>query len=241
MSRINLRIDASIESKGGKSREKKKVPSMPPQTAEEANLILDELWEISPTLSLTCSMSALTGLRYSDASWLRYDDFYDEYGNFKEQFSVCQQKTFRMRMGRKKSDISAQEAFRKSSLNIYTNDEVRKIVEESRYYSCSSEFLFANKRSRRKDTDGNIIDRPMSIESASEHHARVKNKLRLKYHLGTHSWRKYFALMLLKQGASIEKIRDLLGHSSLVSTNAYLHTFSDDLKQVVTKLSLGNH
>lgn len=178
---------------------------MPPQTAEEANQILDEL------------------------------------GNFKDQFTICQQKTFRMRMGRKKSKISAQDAFRKSSVTIYTSDEVKKIVEESIHYSGGSEFLFANKRSRRKDTDGNIIDRPMSIESASEHHAKVKNKLKLKYHLGTHSWRKYFALMLLQQGTSIEKIRDLLGHSNLVSTNAYLHTFSDDLKQAVTKLRLGSH
>ena len=242
MSRINQRIDASLykpNSTTGKMK-KRKAPSMPPKDKKEANRILDRLYERSPTLALCCQMSALTGLRYSDASWLTYDDFYDEHDNFKPFFTLCQQKTFRMRVGRKDNPMSDSEAYRKSSVTIYTNKEIQNIVEESRIFSTGGGFLFSNPRSRKKLEDGTYIERPMSVVSADWHHQKVKNDMRLSYTLGTHSWRKFFALLLVQNGATVEKIRDLLGQSSLISTNAYLHSFTGDLQQHINELSLGH-
>lgn len=238
--RINRRIDAKIVrpiTKSGEAK-KSKSASMPPKTPELANLILDRLYERNPILSLTCQMAALTGLRYSDASWLKYDDFYNAKGEFLESFEICQQKTFSMRVGRKDQPMSQDEAFRKSLVTVYTNAEIEDIVKETRLFSKGSEFLFANPRSRIVQDDGTVIDRPMSVESADWHHDRVSKELNLDWTLGTHSWRKYFAKRLVKMGATVEEIRDLLGQSSLASTNAYLISIEEDLKAHVKKLTL---
>lgn len=238
MSRLNRRIDAirpAIETKdGGKKRRKEE--SKPPRSDEEANRIFDELWEINPLLSLTAQLCSLTGLRYTDAAWLRYDDFYDEYGNFRSQFQLCQQKVYRQRVARNPDEES--EAFRRSQTTIYNTSEIQQLVEETRFYSASKEYLFANRRSQARDESGQIIERPMSVESASAHHLVIRTKLKLPYTLGTHSWRKYFVAKLVKAGASVEKIRDLLGQASLTSTNHYLHSEENELKQLVNNITL---
>lgn len=236
MNRLNKRIDSSrIAYKENGEVKRKKKPSMPPRNQQEANLILDRLWAKNPLLSLTASMSALTGLRYSDAAWLRFDDFYDEHGDFKTHFDLCQQKIFRMKMGRGASSES--DAFRKSMVRVYTNESIEEIVEECRSYSQSDEYLFANARSRVVTEEG-VIHRPMSVESADWHHANVARELNLKYTLGTHSWRKYFSSMLIQQGATVEKIRDLLGQKSLQSTNHYLHSEDDALAALISKIQI---
>ncbi|NGZ66652.1 tyrosine-type recombinase/integrase [Vibrio aestuarianus subsp. cardii] len=238
--RLNRRVDAKITrpiTKHGKQK-KSKVATVPPKTPEMANLILDRLYERNPILSLTCQMSALTGLRYSDCSWLKYDDFYTPTGDFRESIHVCQQKTYGMRVGRKNKPMSQDEAFRKSIVVVYTNSEIEEVVKETRLFSNGSEFLFANPRSRIVLDDKRTIDRPMSVESADWHHDKVSKELNLDWQLGTHSWRKYFAKRLVKMGATVEEIRDLLGQSSLASTNAYLISIEDDLKNHIKNLTL---
>ncbi|WP_039970646.1 tyrosine-type recombinase/integrase [Vibrio halioticoli] len=245
MRRINPRVDANLI--GGRNfdsiapKKKRKTASMPPESVKDANRILDALYERSPILSLCCQMSALTGLRYSDSTWLRYDDFYDSYGNFKDSVAVVQQKPFNMRMGRKDSEFSAEKernALRKSIVTLYTTNEIKKIVDETRLFSGGSDFLFANARSKTTDEFGGVITRPMHIVSADRHHSAVQDDLQLKFKLGTHSWRKFFALQLVRSGTTIEKIRDLLGQTSLVSTDKYLHSFTHELRAEVQKISL---
>lgn len=232
MSRVNRRID----SKGSdKKVEKTKEASLPPSDAKELELILDRLWEINPLLSLTCSMSALSGLRYSDCSWLRYDDFFTAGGRSKPHFDLIQQKPYRMRIA---NGVETAEAERKSKVRIYVNQEMLEIVEETRFHSKSEDFLFANGRSALRESDGTIIHRPMAVESAAAHLAKVGKELDLSYTLGTHSFRKYFVRLLIQQGATIEKIKDLLGQSSLQSTNHYLHTFDNELAPIIEKISL---
>ncbi|WP_305831168.1 tyrosine-type recombinase/integrase [Photobacterium leiognathi] len=238
MARINNRIDSKFIDLTLSGKEKKrKEHSLPPRNEREANLILDRLWDRNPILALTCQMSALTGLRYSDASWLKFSDFYDEFGSFKTSFKLCQQKTFNMRIG-SKNPLSPPDAFRKSVVTIYTNSDILEIVEQCKVFNPNSEYLFANKRSALKDSDSNVIDRPMSTESASWHHAIVRKELELPYVLGTHSWRKYFAKLLIQHGATPEKVRDLLGQKSLESTNLYLHTVEEELVPLIKNISL---
>ncbi|MEZ9863843.1 tyrosine-type recombinase/integrase [Vibrio breoganii] len=244
MARLNPRIDAKIldDSKSSTNGAKKtKTASMPPKTIEQANRILDALYDRSPTLSLCCQMSALTGLRYSDSAWLKYSDFYDKHGNFLEQVTVIQQKSYNMRLGRSGVELTKENriaALRKSKVEIYTTQEIQKIVEETRYFSDGSEFLFANARSRTKDENGEVVSRPMHVVSADRHHTAVQDELKLNFNLGTHSWRKFFALQLVRNGTTIEKIRDLLGQSSLASTDRYLHSFTHELRGEVQKVSL---
>ena len=238
MFRINKRIEKPAQQTKTGEAKKIKGASMPPESMEQANQIFDELWERSPILCLTAQMSSLTGLRYSDASWLRYDDFFDEFDQFKSQFEVCQQKVFRIRESRKSESENTSEIFRKSVVTIYTSEAIKEIVEETRHHSSSASFLFGNKRSQLVTDSGEIIERPMSVETASWHHLEVKKKLKLGYTLGTHSWRKFYVRLLIDNGATVEKVRDLLGQSSLQSTNHYLHSIETDLNELVNKLSL---
>ena len=240
MSRLNRRVDAriSVQTTNLGKPKKAKEKSLPPHSLDLANAIFDRLFDYNPRLALSSQLSSLTGLRYSDCSWLKYSDFYDQYGNFKPSFEVCQQKTFGMRIGRKHKPLDEAEAFRKSLVTIYTNQEIEELVKETRFYSNGSEFLFANPRSKKVLENGDIIERPMSVESASEIHNKVQDDLKLDFKLGTHSWRKFFALMLIKQGATVVEIRDLLGQDSLASTNAYLEPILDVLKKHISNLSL---
>jgi integrase len=237
---LNRRIDAQLSprvDKNGKKK-KRKEHSMPPKDKEEAKRILDAAWQKNPTLCLCFSMQALTGLRYSDCSWLMYSDFFDEKGRFKKSFQICQQKSYRIRMSQKDKEVDADTAFRKSLVTIYNNPAIREIVEDCKHLNKNSDLLFPNNRSRIIDEDGTVIDRPMSVKSADYHLKKIKDELNLDFELGTHSWRKFFALMLLRDNTPIEQIRDLLGHDNIVSTNSYLHTFAEDLLEHTKKLRL---
>ncbi|NOI32277.1 tyrosine-type recombinase/integrase [Vibrio coralliilyticus] len=238
MTRINQRIDfdSSITTNHVGKPKRRKEATKPPKNAKEAKAIIDELYDRSPLLALTSSMSALTGLRYSDASWLKFSDFKDEFGNWKSSFDVCQQKTYRMRIARNKDNATS--AYNASLVRIFLNEDIKEIVEECRFLSCSKEFLFANKRSRVVDEQGRTIDRPMDIRSANYHHENVRKKLKLNYSLNTHSWRKYFAKKLIQKGETLEKVRDSLGQTSLNSTNHYLTTFDEELAPIIEKMRL---
>ena len=240
MLRTNKRIDErlTLQRKSNGELKKRKEASLPPSNADEANKIFDELWEINPVLSLSCQMQSLTGLRYSDASWLKYDDFIASSGHYLEHFDVIQQKVFNMLMHDKYKNISEAQAVKSSTVRIYINDAIKDVVAECKAINAESEYLFSNKRSAYLDEENVRRERPMSVHSASEHHLNVQKKLKLDYPLGTHSWRKYFAKLLLDHNATVVDVRDLLGHSSLNSTNTYLQTFEDKLKPLIQKLSL---
>jgi len=233
--RIDERVDLP-KNKDGKSK-KKKDSSKPPENNRQAERIFDALWDINPVLSLCSQMQAVTGLRYSDASWLKYSDFINDDGSYKDCVDVIQQKVFNMIMYSKKTPVA--EAVRKSTVRVFVNDSVKEIVAECQQINANSEYLFANKKSVYLDGDNVKQDRPMSVQSASEHHATVQKKLRLNYELGTHSWRAFFAMSLLNKGAEVLDVRDMLGHLSITSTNSYLHTFSDRLNKLAQKINLG--
>ena len=66
---------------------------------------------------------------------------------------------------------------------------------------------------------------------------KVAIKLGLKYPLSTHSFRKMFALLIIKGGASVHQARDALGQSSLSATDHYLRTFMSENKSFTDKIS----
>lgn len=237
---INRRIDAQFSKKVNKdgNERKTKEHSMPPQNKDAAKRILDAVWQKNPTLCLCFSMQALTGLRYSDCSWLMYSDFFDDKGRFKKSFQICQQKSYRIRMAQKDKEVDAEAAFRKSLVTVYNNEAIKEIVNDCKHLNKNSALLFPNSRSRAIDENGEVVDRPMSVRSADYHLKQIKDELNLDFELGTHSWRKFFALMLLRDNTPIEQIRDLLGHDNIVSTNSYLHTFAEDLLKHTEKLRL---
>jgi integrase/recombinase XerD len=65
-----------------------------------------------------------------------------------------------------------------------------------------------------------------------QHYAR---KARVKKRVTCHTFRHSVATHLLKNRASIRHIQALLGHSSLQSTERYLHLEISDLKDVIAR------
>jgi len=82
-------------------------------------------------------------------------------------------------------------------------------------------------RSRR----GGGMSRYVIYERVRRHsrHARVDQKV------SPHTLRHTFATHLVKIGVQLVTIRDLLGHRSISSTQVYLHTTAEDLRQAARK------
>ena len=55
--------------------------------------------------------------------------------------------------------------------------------------------------------------------------------------LHTHSFRHYFATSLVEKGANIKAIQELLGHSSLATTQVYLSVTADHLEDAIRLLN----
>ncbi|WP_181318336.1 tyrosine-type recombinase/integrase [Photobacterium kishitanii] len=221
----------------GHSLRKRKAPSIPPQSDAELNRIIDDVYSRNRILSYSFLMQALTGLRYSDCSQLMFSDFYHN-GKMVDSFPVVQQKTFNARVTKmqendKFKDWTEQQIYRraasKSTVTIYVNESISELVEMSKIENPNSEYLFANKHPRSKGF-------PMDIRNAEYHLKKTERNLQLNYQLRTHSLRKCFAVKLVRNKVNLIKIRDLLGHDSIETTNAYLSTIGTELAQAVSEL-----
>ena len=61
--------------------------------------------------------------------------------------------------------------------------------------------------------------------------SRVSSKVKKSPHILRHS----FATHLLNNGATLNSVKELLGHSSLASTQAYTHNSLEQIKKVFNK------
>lgn len=58
----------------------------------------------------------------------------------------------------------------------------------------------------------------------------IRKELKIEQKIGTYSARHSFSTVLKRKGVSTEYIKESLGHSSLVTTENYLDSFTDDVK-----------
>ena len=108
---------------------------------------------------------------------------------------------------------------------VYYGEYAEKIL--AKYLdvrNSNSEFLILNNKGNKITVRGveKIIDK-ISITAA------VKN------HVTPHTFRHTFATHLLNYGADIKSVQELLGHSSLNTTEIYTHITNDYLKEVYLK------
>ena len=94
------------------------------------------------------------------------------------------------------------------------------------------------KRDRFPETDhffltgkGNRIYATLVYRTINEYFGKVSLKVKKSPHVVRHS----FATHLLSEGADLNSVKELLGHSSLASTQVYTHSNLKDLKSMYNK------
>lgn len=99
--------------------------------------------------------------------------------------------------------------------NLYLNQrsELERIID--------SDYLFLTKR-------GLKLNNSFVYRLINAYFSAVSNKLKKSPHVLRHT----FATHLLNNGADLNSVKDLLGHSSLASTQVYTHSSLSELKKV---------
>lgn len=194
--------------------------SYPPRTKDECRLILSKVDAINPIVALMLEFSALTGLRFSDVTRLKFSNLMIN-GQWRDELDVIQVKTFnkRITLGQKASDAKS-----KSRVRVFINDQCKELLDDALRLSGGDTRALAFESSKRKGM-------PYSAQYVNRILKAVAFDLKLNYPLSTHSFRKAFALFMITGGAKIHQLRDALGHSSLMSTDAYLQTFMNEYEE----------
>ncbi len=65
---------------------------------------------------------------------------------------------------------------------------------------------------------------------------RLKNKLGIDININAHKWRHTFATNFVKKNGNMEVLRQIMGHTSLKTTQKYLHINADDLHREYFRL-----
>ncbi len=71
----------------------------------------------------------------------------------------------------------------------------------------------------------------LSVDNVQSICFRMEKKLDLKYTIRPHKWRHTFATRFLMRGGDLETLRLILGHSSIKTTQRYLHLDNSFIKQ----------
>ncbi len=84
---------------------------------------------------------------------------------------------------------------------------------------------------------GNKIYETLVYRVVSNYFATISTKVKKSPHILRHS----FATHLLNQGADINSVKELLGHSSLASTQVYTHSSLEKIKQMYNQAHPRSH
>jgi len=179
---------------------------------------------MNPVVALLLELSARTGLRYGDCSNLRLSNVLIN-EQIRDDIVVVTQKSFNMRMHSiKKKNLSADKykkalasAKEASTLRIPLSSQVKTLIADALTFSEEGAvYLFESTINK-----GN----PYRIQHVNRLLKQVAIEMKLSYSLSTHSFRKSFALTLIRNGAKMNVVRDMLGQASLSSTDHYVNTF----------------
>ena len=104
--------------------------------------------------------------------------------------------------------------------------QLSQLLEQQKQYQISreSEHFFVNSR-------GKKLSEAFVYETVKKYFSEVTTKIKKSPHVLRHS----FASHLLDQGAGINAIKELLGHSSVAATQHYTHSSMSTIKSVYKK------
>jgi integrase/recombinase XerD len=112
----------------------------------------------------------------------------------------------------------------KDRMSILSSGLCEELIEFSKYKK-DSDFLFVNKKGT-----------PLSSRSVQMIMEKAKLKSGISKDVHIHTLRHSFATHLLEAGVDIRKIQELLGHSSLETTQIYAQVSSKELKKIKSPL-----
>ena len=152
---------------------------------------------------LICEMLYATGLRVSELSNIKLNDI--DYGN----------KEIRVIGKGSKERIVLFGDYCLEYLNKYNN------IRNELLNNKKSEYLLLNNNGTKLSTRG--------IEDIIN---KCVNDASLKHHISPHVLRHTFATDMLNNGADLKSVQELLGHSSLSTTQIYTHVTNERLRKV---------
>ncbi len=148
--------------------------------------------------------------------------------------------------------ISELQSFTRNDFTLFSEGHGRLIVREGKGtkdrttflppYVTSELVLFLSSRDHNDLFDSNspLISSPRGDSTIHQDTIRYylrKLSKKLKFHLTPHLLRHTFATQLIKQGINIRVLQDLLGHSSLNTTQIYSHVSGQFLEdEFISKL-----
>ncbi len=98
---------------------------------------------------------------------------------------------------------------------------LKKYLELKKEFSKELEVLFITEK-------GNKIYETLVYRIINSYFSNISTKVKKSPHILRHS----FATHLLNEGADLNSVKELLGHSSLASTQVYTHNSLDEIKKV---------
>ena len=155
-----------------------------------------------------------TGLRISDILSLKVEDIKDRKGNIKDSLYILEQKTKKRR---------------KIPLNQQATEALGYYLKKTGIYDLGR-YLFINEKTGE--------NKPITRVRAWQLINKWCREVGLDCKVGGHTLRKTFGYHLRKQGVSIERISDLLGHSNIKVTFRYIGIDDDERKEVLAKFGL---
>ena len=190
----------------------KKIPRF--LTANEMNSLCNqpELKELLWT-SRDCAIFEMlysSGCRVSELSNLRFSDFMEGYTK-----AIVKGKGNKDRVV-----YFAKQA--QAALKIYLDDR-KKILQEKKVEN-EPECIFINQKGNRLSAAGIrwIVSRYSGVEGTN-------------HHISPHAFRHTFATQLLSNGADVRAVQELLGHSSISTTQRYTHITTEKLIEIYNK------
>lgn len=190
----------------------KKIPRF--LTANEMNSLCNqpELKELLWT-SRDCAIFEMlysSGCRVSELANLRFSDFMEGFSK-----AIVKGKGNKDRVV-----YFAKQA--QAALKIYLDDR-KKILQEKKVEN-EPEYIFINQKGNSLSAAGIrwIVSRYSGVEGTN-------------HHISPHAFRHTFATQLLSNGADVRAVQELLGHSSISTTQRYTHITTEKLIEIYNK------
>lgn len=190
----------------------KKIPRF--LTANEMNSLCNqpELKELLWT-SRDCAIFEMlysSGCRVSELANLRFSDFMEGFSK-----AIVKGKGNKDRVV-----YFAKQA--QAALKIYLDDR-KKILQEKKVQK-ETDYIFINQKGNHLSAAGIrwIVSRYSGVEGTN-------------HHISPHAFRHTFATQLLSNGADVRAVQELLGHSSISTTQRYTHITTEKLIEIYNK------